>query len=105
MFLLLMSIARLEAQTDTTRLSHFDLNNGFPSNNVYSVIQDKLGYLWFATDNGVVKYNGYEYKIFNSSNGLPASDVYQLYEDKRGRVWVQTFSYQYGYIKDGQYKA
>ncbi|OJW82371.1 MAG: hypothetical protein BGO69_17445 [Bacteroidetes bacterium 46-16] len=103
LLLYLCNCTQIAAVPDTNRLLHINLNNGFPSNNVYSLIQDTIGYLWFATDNGIVKYNGYDFKIFNSSNGLPASDVYQLYEDKRGRVWVQTFSYQFGYIKDNQY--
>lgn len=88
---------------DTARFQHFDLDNGFPSNNVYSVIQDKFGYLWFATDNGVVKYNGYSIRVFNTADGLPSNDVYQLYEDKRGRIWLNSISYQFGYIQDDKY--
>lgn len=91
------------AEPDTAGILHFDIDNGFPSNNVYSLIQDRLGYLWFATDNGVVKYNGYSFKIFNTSNGLPANDVYQFYEDKRGRIWLNSISYQFGYMKDDKY--
>jgi hypothetical protein len=91
------------AAVDTSHLIHFDLNTGFPANNVYSLIQDHNGYLWFATDNGVVKYNGYEFKLFNTGNGLPSNDDYQLYEDQIGRIWVHSFSYQFGYIKDDKY--
>lgn len=91
------------AAADTSHLIHFDLNTGFPANNVYSLIQDHNGYIWFATDNGVVKYNGYEFKLFNTSNGLPSNDDYQLYEDQKGRIWVHSFSYQFGYIQDDKY--
>lgn len=94
---------KLFAAIDTTQLLHFDLNSGFPSNNVYSLIQDRNGYLWFATDNGLVKYNGYSFDIFNRSKGLPSNDVYQLYEDKRGRIWVYTLSYEFGYILNDKY--
>jgi len=91
------------AATDSSRLIQYNIENGLPSNNVYSVIKDKNGYLWFATDNGVVKYNGYTLRIFNTNDGLPSNDVWQLYEDTRGRIWLQSFSYQFGYIKEDKY--
>lgn len=103
LLLSLLTVSQALASADTTHLMHFDLNTGFPTNNVYSLIQDHNGYLWFATDNGVVKYNGYEFKIFNTSNGLPSNDAYQLYEDKRGRIWVNSMSYKFGYIKDDMF--
>ncbi len=93
------------ATKDTARFEHFDLDNGFPSNNVYSVIQDKFGYLWFATDNGVVKYNGYSLDIFNTSDGLPSNDVFQLYEDGQGDIWLNSMSYSLGYIFNNKYHA
>src|SRR5579875_2375771 len=69
---------------------HFDTKNGLPSNNVYCCLQDHNGYMWFGTDNGVVKYNGYTFKVFNTSNGLPLNSVWKLYEDKLGRIFVFT---------------
>lgn len=93
----------LIAKPDTAQFLHFDLDNGFPSNNVYSLVQDRFGCLWFATDNGVVKYNGYTLEVFNTTDGLPSNDVYQLYPDKTGRIWLNSISYQFGYIKDDKY--
>lgn len=103
LFLCAFSVASRAAEADTSGLLHFNVDNGFPSNNVYSVIQDKLGYLWFATDNGIVKYNGYSFRIFNTSKGLPSNDAFELYEDKRGRIWVNSISYQFGYIQNNKY--
>jgi two-component sensor histidine kinase len=85
-------------------MQHFNIENGLPSNNVYSAVQDDLGYIWFTTDNGIVKYNGYSYKIFNTSNGLPSNDIWKLYPDKRGRLWVHTHTYKIGYIKNDKFK-
>jgi hypothetical protein len=89
--------------SDTAILRHFTIENGLPSNNVYAVTQDKYGYIWFNTDNGVVKYNGYNFKLFTISDGLPSNDVWKLYPDKTGRLWVCTHSYKIGYIKDDKY--
>ena len=40
----------------------FSLDNGLPSNRVYSFTQDRDGYIWVSTEGGVVKYNGYSFK-------------------------------------------
>jgi len=90
---------------DTTSVQHFNIEKGLPSNNVYSAVEDAFGYIWFATDNGLVKYNGYTSKIFTTANGLPTNDVWKLYLDKRGRMWVHTHTYKIGYIKNDQYKT
>jgi len=91
------------ASGDTAIMKHFNIENGLPSNNVYAVTQDNLGYIWFNTDNGIVKYNGYTFKLFTISDGLPSNDVWKLFPDKRGRLWVHTHSYKIGYIKNDKY--
>jgi len=91
------------AAGDTTSMRHYSIDNGLPSNNVYAVTQDKYGYIWFNTDNGVAKYNGYSFKLFTVADGLPSNDVWKLYPDKMGRLWVCTHSYKIGYIKNDKY--
>ncbi|MGN6569514.1 MAG: histidine kinase [Flavipsychrobacter sp.] len=93
------------AAGDSASLRHFTIDNGLPSNNVYAVTQDKLGYMWFNTDNGVVKYDGYTFKTFTTADGLPSNDVWKLYPDKRGRLWVSTHANKIGYIKGDKYKT
>ena len=105
LILFLMLSLCLYASSDTALLRHFTIENGLPSNNVYAVTQDKYGYIWFNTDNGVVKYNGYTFKLFTMTDGLPSNDVWKLYPDKRGRMWVSTHANKIGYIKDDKYKA
>ena len=43
--------------------THYGINEGLPSSEVYDCFQDKEGYIWFATDRGISRYNGYELKI------------------------------------------
>jgi len=93
------------AVADTNHVLRFNIVNGFPSNNVYSLVQDNTGYLWFCTDNGVVKYNGYSFKIFNTSNGLPSNDVWELSVDSSNRIWLCSHAYQIGYIKNDKYTS
>lgn len=91
------------ALNDTTQFARFNIENGLPSNNVYSVVQDRLGYIWILTDNGILKYNGYTFKHFNTSTGLPSSDVWYLKEDSYGRMWLLSFTYDIGFIKDDKF--
>jgi ligand-binding sensor domain-containing protein/two-component sensor histidine kinase len=54
--------------------------------------QDKHGFLWFATDNGLSRFDGYSFVNFNASNlsGLPSSKVVSLCEDNDGNIWIGT---------------
>ncbi len=64
---------------------------------------DMYGYLWICTDKGVVRYNGYESRLFNLSDGLPTEDVWELLVDKKGRVWLGNMSDEVGYIYNNKY--
>jgi signal transduction histidine kinase/CheY-like chemotaxis protein/ligand-binding sensor domain-containing protein len=70
--------------------------DGFVSSEIYSIIQDKQGLLWFGTaENGVMRYDGrkitlYEYDSSNS-NGLSQNDAGNLMLGHNGKVWVGTW--------------
>ncbi|XZF13765.1 histidine kinase [Chitinophagaceae bacterium MMS25-I14] len=103
LLLLCLPAAVLAADNDGLYFLHYTISTGLPSNNVYSIVQDHNGYIWFATDKGAVKYNGYSFQLFNAGNGLPANDVYKLFEDAQGRMWVHTLTTHFGFIKDDEY--
>ncbi|HWY12072.1 MAG TPA: histidine kinase [Bacteroidia bacterium] len=79
-------------------LKNFSTKNGLPSNEVYSLYQDKKGYIWICTDAGLVKYNGNYFKKFSSANGLPDNTVFEVKEDKYGKIWYRSFLGKIGYI-------
>ena len=82
---------------------NFNIYNGLPSNHVYNSIVDRNGYLWLATTKGVVKYNGYSFRVFNFADGLPKEDVWRLVEDKKGRIWLGCIADELGYIYNDKY--
>ncbi|HXS38444.1 MAG TPA: histidine kinase [Flavipsychrobacter sp.] len=82
---------------------NYNIDNGLPSNYVYSVLTDHLGYLWIATEKGAVKYNGYEFKVFNQSDGVLNEDIWELCEDKQGRMWLSNISDEIGYVYNNKY--
>jgi hypothetical protein len=92
------------ADVDTAVKSiHFTNDNGLPSNCVYCSKQDRNGYIWMATDKGVVKYDGYTYRVFTTADGLPQSDVWYLHEDKNDKIWILSNAHELGYIKNDKY--
>ncbi|MDA8886687.1 histidine kinase [Bacteroidia bacterium] len=68
-------------------VKHFTIEDGLPSNEVYFVHQDKSGYLWFCTDRGVSRYNGYEFTNFTTADGLTNNTVFKCFEDWDGNIW------------------
>lgn len=82
---------------------NLSVRNGLPTNQTYRTIVDKNGYLWIATAKGVVKYNGYTTKIFNSADGIANEDIWNLFEDKKGRIWLASISNEIGFIRNDKY--
>jgi len=64
-------------------------------NRIFSVLQDKQGYIWLATDNGLDRYDGYGFRVFTHDPGDPNSIagnlVRALYQDPQGNIWVGLF--------------
>lgn len=69
---------------------HYTSLEGLPSSEVYEVIQDKKGFMWFCTDHGISRYDGYSFKNF--STGLSDNTIFRMVEDETGIFWCETFS-------------
>ena len=69
-------------------LRQYDITKGLPSNECYRIIQDKKGYIWIASDEGVSRYNGYSFQNFTKKDGLPDNVILHLFEDYKGRIWI-----------------
>ena len=82
---MLLSIQVLYAQKHI--YEHFGVDDGLPSSEVFDVYQDDLGYIWFATDKGLSRYNGYEFENFTTKDGLPGNTILDFYPQKDGRVF------------------
>jgi hypothetical protein len=76
-------------------------SDGLPSSEVHKVLKDSKQYMWFATDHGVCRYNGYGFEVFN----LPDNSILGLYEDYKKRIWAQSFSGQLFYFENGKFEA
>ncbi|RHW76948.1 hybrid sensor histidine kinase/response regulator [Colwellia sp. RSH04] len=70
--------------------------DGFVSSEIYSIIQDKQGLLWFGTaENGVMRYDGRKVTLFEfdsmNSGGLSHNDAGNLMLDRNGKIWIGTW--------------
>ncbi|MEL7249618.1 MAG: histidine kinase [Bacteroidota bacterium] len=100
MFLLCIS-SSVFSQDPYPILRHFDARDGLPSSEIYDIIQDRQGYIWISTDNGVSRFNGYQFENFGPEQGLSDPVVFHLFEDHRGWIWMYTFREQVFIYRDG----
>ena len=79
------------------------LQKKLPSGVVISVLQSRDGYLWLGTLNGLVRFDGDRFTVFDESNtpGLPNSSIVYLFEDSRGWLWAGTDGGGVAVIHDG----
>ena len=82
----------------------WETDDGLPQNSVISMIQTRDGYLWLGTLNGLVRFDGVRFTVFDESNtpGLTSSQIVSLFEDSRSNLWVGTESGGAFLIKDGR---
>lgn len=72
----------LSSQPNQFRFQHLTNENGLPHNTVYDCVQDKYGFMWFSTRNGICRYDGYTIKSFKPSDFFTedVSDLSQCIE-------------------------
>ncbi len=69
---------------------HYNVGTGFPQSTANHIFQDNKGYLWFATQNGAVKFNGHKYEVFNKNKGLAENIINHINQDNAGFFWIST---------------
>jgi ligand-binding sensor domain-containing protein len=84
------------SQTPGISFDRITTADGLSYDKVRSIIQDKQGFIWMGTVNGLNRYDGSRFKIFyanmNDSCALPDNRIQRLYEDSKGNLWICTLS-------------
>ncbi len=93
-----MPCNRLAAQS-TDKVLAFDAlttNDGLSQGMVNSIIQDRYGFMWFASNDGLNRYDGSKFTVYkndpNDSNSIAENFIRVLFEDSQGRIWIATAS-------------
>jgi histidine kinase/YXYXY domain-containing protein/two component regulator with propeller domain len=82
--------------------THYESKDGLAGSKVYCATQDKEGFLWFATETGVSRFDGTHFRNYNREDGLPDNDIIQLFADSKGRVWMAPFKKSVCYYYKGK---
>lgn len=80
----------------------YDIKDGLVGNHVYHAAQDKDGFMWFATETGVSRFDGSRFKNFTTADGLPDNEIVRLFADSKGRVWMAPFKNEICYYYKGK---
>lgn len=81
--------------------NNFTVDDGLPSNMVYCVQQDSDGFIWFGTDAGISKYDGYEFTNYTLEDGLPDIEILHFFKDSQSRIWFYSLNGKVGFLKEG----
>jgi len=78
----------------TPRFGRLSVEQGLPQSTVQAIVQDHVGFLWFGTEEGLSRFDGYSSKVFQfdgkDPTSLPHDRVTALFEDRQRRLWVGT---------------
>ena len=82
-------------QTDNLKFKRITTKEGLSQGYVTCAYQDSRGFMWFGTQDGLNRYDGYTFKIYrhsaNDSTSLSENWIWNIYEDKQGYIWCGTF--------------
>lgn len=91
---LVFSISGIHANTEKYYFKHFGLEQGLSQSSVLCIIQDQSGFMWFGTKDGLNRYDGNSFRIFqhiyNDSTSLGNNVINSLLETKDKDIWVGT---------------
>src|ERR671917_208667 len=97
LLLLLLCGSQARALDPRAALSHFSrrawlTEQGLPQNTVHAVVQAPDGYIWVATEEGLARFDGISFKVFDRQNTpqLKSNDIRSLFHSGKGDMWIST---------------
>ncbi|MBB6478738.1 two-component regulator propeller domain-containing protein [Spirochaeta isovalerica] len=80
----------------TFRLDHITISDGLPNSSVSAIVQDSRGFMWFGTQSGLTRYDGYSFTTYLNdpfdSNSLPHNQIQTLFMDDNNILWIGTYN-------------
>jgi ligand-binding sensor domain-containing protein len=93
---LLIPVLNLYSQQNIVQFEHINLEDGLSQGSVYCSLQDQKGFLWFGTQDGLNKYDGYQFTVYRhnkyDSSSLSDNCINAMHEDSNGYLWIGTLS-------------
>jgi diguanylate cyclase (GGDEF)-like protein/PAS domain S-box-containing protein len=89
-----LSVSPSSVGADDVRFTRLSIEQGLSQNTVQAILQDHVGFLWFGTEEGLNRYDGYAFVVFKydprDPHSLPDDIISALFEDRDQRLWVGT---------------
>ena len=79
-----------EVSAQQLSVRHYDVSDGLAHSHVGAIHQDRKGYLWFGTREGLSRFDGYRFTNYGTHDGLGNPIINAVVEDRQGRLWVGT---------------
>jgi ligand-binding sensor domain-containing protein/class 3 adenylate cyclase len=76
---------------DGNSITYYTINEGLPSNDVNTILNDKAGNLWIGTKKGLTRFDGEKFLNLSVKDGLSDDNIQTLVEDNSGNIWIGTF--------------
>lgn len=90
----LLNAQELVSSQNNLKFKHFSSKEGLSQSSVITIFQDKKGYIWFGTRDGLNKFDGNKFTVYRSnyrdSTSLSHSWVTAIFEDQQGNLWIGT---------------
>lgn len=93
----------LSAQVGDLNFVNYSNHNGLTSSQVYNIYQDSNGYIWFASDRGIARFNGEKFISYTQEDGVTGNTVFRFFPQPDGKVWCSTFSNKWFYFHPDDY--
>ena len=85
----------ISAQEQNLHFHRLSVEDGLPQNSVNCITQDRHGFMWFGTQDGLARYDGYDFKTYRNEPGNPNSlsnnYIWDIHEDTLGILWICSF--------------
>ncbi len=95
LFLFMAGLISASGNATSLKFERITPQEGLSHNIVYGALQDQQGFLWFATQDGLNRYDGYEFRKFQhdplDAQSIPESDLRVLLQNKSGQFWLGTW--------------
>jgi len=99
-FISLLPVPLLHSQTPPSH--HYTISDGLASSTVFDIMQDQDGFLWFATLNGLSRFDGKRFTTFRTIDGLNANLITSLLEGEDGALYIATYEKGINVLRDGR---
>jgi ligand-binding sensor domain-containing protein/signal transduction histidine kinase len=86
----LLLLAALPVRAQQLSVRRYDVSDGLAHSRVAAIHQDRKGYLWFGTWEGLSRFDGYRFTNYGERDGLGHVIINDITEDRHGRLWVAT---------------